>query len=145
MLVALLLPRLLNDLPDRALMLTGGGVVAAGLAATSALLLAEPGQLTGWVMLALVWTALGAGTSMINTPSARLLRYQSDPEERASVFTAQFSLSHACFLLTYPLAGWGGNLAGHAGTASALTILATLATVTAARTWPATTPVTVAT
>ncbi|ONM46221.1 MFS transporter [Nocardia donostiensis] len=145
MLVALLLPRLLNDLPDRALMLTGGGVVAAGLAATSALLLAEPGQRTGWVMLALVWTALGVGTSMINTPSARLLRYQSEPEERASVFTAQFSLSHACFLLTYPLAGWGGNLAGHAGTASALTILATLATVTAARMWPATTTVTVAT
>jgi hypothetical protein len=28
----------------------------------------------------------------------------------ARVFAAQFSLSHACFLLTYPLAGWVGGL-----------------------------------
>lgn len=40
------------------------------------------------------------------TPSGRLLRRSAHPEDRPAVFAAQFALSHACWLLTYPLAGW---------------------------------------
>ena len=87
-------------------------------------------------MLTTIWIALGAGTSMINTPSARLLRDGSTPENRGTVFTAQFSLSHAGFLLTYPLAGWVGAEANQFTAAVALTVLATLAAVFASRAWP---------
>ena len=107
MLVALCVPRILASISTRRLMLTGSAVVALGLAAASSMLLIAPTPPISWVMLTTIWIALGAGTSMINTPSARLLRDGSTPENRGTVFTAQFSLSHAGFLLTYPLAGWG--------------------------------------
>jgi DNA-binding transcriptional ArsR family regulator len=55
------------------------------------------------------------------------------------VFTAQFSLSHACFLLTYPIAGWVGAGAGQFAAAITLALVATLAATTAARVWPVTT------
>lgn len=142
MAVALALPRLLTQVPDRLLMLGGCAVASLGLAALSVLLLADPGRGNGWLVLGVTWLVLGAGTSLVNTPSARLLRYQTDESERSSVFTAQFSLSHACYLLTYPLAGWAGARLGHVAAAVALTLLATLAWITATRLWPARLPAT---
>ena len=88
-------------------------------------------------MLGAVWIVLGAGTSLITTPSARLLRAYSDEQNRSSVFTAQFSLSHACFIVTYPLAGWVGAQIGQVSASLASTVLATLAALVAARIWPA--------
>ncbi|MEU4600837.1 MFS transporter [Nocardia sp. NPDC023988] len=132
MMVALLVLRVLERVSDRDLMLTGAAIVPLGLV-LAAVLIAWP----GWVALVVGWLVLGAGTSMINTPSARLLRAQSDEATRPAVFTAQFSLSHACFLLTYPIAGWGGALAGQLTAALTLTLLATLAATTATRVWPA--------
>ncbi|WP_285183344.1 MFS transporter (plasmid) [Rhodococcus sp. NyZ502] len=136
MLVALCVPRILASISTRRLMLTGSAVVALGLAAASSMLLIAPTPPISWVMLTTIWIALGAGTSMINTPSARLLRDGSTPENRGTVFTAQFSLSHAGFLLTYPLAGWVGAEANQFTAAVALTVLATLAAVFASRAWP---------
>ncbi|TDP29401.1 MFS transporter [Nocardia ignorata] len=132
MMVALLVPRVLERISDRNLMLSGAVIVSFGLV-LAAVLIAWP----GWVALVVGWLVLGAGTSMINTPSARLLRAQSDEVTRPAVFTAQFSLSHACFLLTYPIAGWVGTLAGQLTAAITLTLLATLAAITATRVWPA--------
>ncbi|WP_343282023.1 MFS transporter [Micrococcus sp. 2A] len=104
MLVALTLPSWLDRVPDRRVML-------AGAAALPLLLLAGVGALVGmegtarWAALLTVWALLGAATSAVLTPSARLLRRGSTEQDRPAVFAAQFSLSHACFLLTYPLAG----------------------------------------
>ncbi|MFD6062183.1 MFS transporter [Rhodococcus wratislaviensis] len=137
MLVALTLPRLLVAVEDRRLMLTGSAILPVGLAAAALMLFASPAPAVGWVLLAGIWIVLGAGTSMINTPSARLLRYESDEQNRSTVFNAQFSLSHACFILTYPLAGWVGAEVGQVTAAVALTVLATLAGLAAARAWPA--------
>jgi len=137
MLIALAVPRMLVAVEDRRLMLTGSAVLPVGLAAATLMLLAAPSPAVGWVLLAGIWIVLGAGTSMINTPSARLLRYGSDERNRSAVFTAQFSLSHACFILTYPLAGWVGAQVGQVTAAAALTVLATLAGLLAARLWPA--------
>jgi hypothetical protein len=61
-------------------------------------------------MVLLTWAALGAGTSLINTPTSRLLADASTPANRNLVYTAQFAASHACFLITYPLAGWIGAI-----------------------------------
>lgn len=137
MLVALLVPRLLTRFGDRTLMLAGAGVLPVGLAMAATISAVDPSPGRGWTALAVTWIGLGAGTSMINTPAARLLRAESTPESRASVFTAQFSLSHACFLLTYPIAGWVGAAAGQFTAAVILTALATLAATTASRVWPA--------
>lgn len=137
MLVALTLPRMLDRIPDRRVMLTGAVLVPIGLAATAALLVTDPGRGVGWVVLVVIWPALGAGTSLINTPSARLLRHESEPANRGAVFTAQFSLSHACFFVTYTIAGWVGAAAGQPIAAILLTGLATLAGLVAARVWPA--------
>ncbi|MTE16192.1 MFS transporter [Nocardia aurantiaca] len=139
MAVALSAPRLLAAVPDRRFMMTGCVLLPLGLIAASLPPLLP--RTAGAVVLALTWVLLGAGTSMINTPSARLLRAQSEPATRTAIFTAQFSLSHACFLVTYPVAGKLGALAGLPTTAIVLAALATLATTTAARVWPAHVPV----
>ncbi|WP_328389396.1 MFS transporter [Nocardia sp. NBC_00416] len=137
MLVALLLPGLLADLPERSLMLTGATVVPAALLFSALLPAVRPGPGVGWTILVAAWLALGAGTSMISTPAARLLRRHSGEPGRQAVFTAQFSLSHACFLLTYPIAGWVAAAAGHTFSMVVLALLATLGSITAARVWPA--------
>lgn len=137
MAVALVMPRLLASLPDRRVMMIGSATVVAGLAVTTPLLAIAPPTTMGWVVLGGVWIVLGAGTSLINTPSARLLRAYSDEQNRPAVFTAQFSLSHSCFILTYPLAGWVGAQIGQISASLALTVLATLAALVAARLWPA--------
>ncbi|AHH14939.1 major facilitator superfamily transporter [Nocardia nova SH22a] len=134
MVTALCVPGLVGRVPDRQLMLTGCAILPVGLCAAMMLPVAPIGW--RWVLLVAIWAALGAGTSLINTPSARLLRAGSDSDTRTAVFTAQFSLSHACFLVTYPIAGWIGAALGQFTASAVLAMLATLATVTAARVWP---------
>lgn len=136
MVVALAMPRLLGRKSDRTVMLTGAALIPAALAATVIALVAEPAPPFAWVVFAVGWTVLGAATSLINTPAARLLRYESAPEARTSVFTAQFSLSHGCFFVTYPLAGWLGVIAGQPVAVAILALLAMVAGVTALRLWP---------
>src|ERR1700694_2045955 len=65
-----------------------------------------------WTALLLTWTALGAAYSAVMTPPGRLLRRSAHAADRPAVFAAQFALSHARWLLTYPLAGWLALLAG---------------------------------
>ncbi len=137
MVVALTVPRVLTLVTDRTLMLTGCALVSAALVVTALWLTAGLGPTTGWTALGLCWVALGMGTSAVNTPSARLLRSECAEPELPAVFTAQFSLSHACFLLTYPLAGWLGAHAGPGIAAASSALIATLAAIAAARTTPA--------
>jgi len=78
---------------------------------------------------------------MISTPSARLLARASDDNTRNYIYTAQFSLSHACFLITYPLAGWIGA-ASLTVAAAVLAVIAIVAGLIASRGWrsPTNTP-----
>ncbi|MDR7159559.1 MFS transporter [Arthrobacter sp. BE255] len=135
MLVALSAPRVLDRFGDRAVMLTGAAVIPMVLAGAAALtLLGAPGA-SWWLLLGL-WFLLGAANSTILTPSSRLLRDASTEETRPYVFTAQFSLSHACYILTYPLAGWVGAVAGLGWAAAALTIIAMIGSAGAFLSWP---------
>ncbi|MEU2255419.1 MFS transporter [Nocardia xishanensis] len=136
MVVALSIPRLLATVPDRRLMLTGCALLPVGLLAAASIAGLKPLPGPGWALLTVAWITLGTGTSLINTPAARLLRSQSDTDTRTAVFTAQFSLSHACFLLAYPIAGWVGAGVGQFAAAITLAIVATLAAATAAQMWP---------
>ncbi|WP_367182099.1 MFS transporter [uncultured Arthrobacter sp.] len=133
MAVALTTPALLERLTDRTVMVGGSIVVAAGMGAAGVVAMMQP----PWALMLLLWAVLGAGTSMINTPSARLLRRAASDSTRSYLFTAQFSLSHACFIITYPVAGWVGAAAGQPAAAFILAALATLGAIAALRLWPA--------
>ena len=84
-----------------------------------------------------LWAVLGFGYSLTQTPSGRLLRRSAHPEDRPAIFAAQFALSHACWLLTYPLAGRFGAAFGLDATFLVMAGLAALGVVLALRLWPA--------
>jgi MFS family permease len=134
MAVALSAPRVLERLGDRTVMLTGAAVVPFAMAGAASMTWAGPGG--GWWLLLLLWFLLGAANSTILTPSSRLLREASTEETRPYVFTAQFSLSHACYILAYPLAGWVGAAAGLGWAAAGLTIVAIAGSAGAFLSWP---------
>jgi predicted MFS family arabinose efflux permease len=97
-----MLPHLLDRLAPRSAMLVGGITLIVILCMAA---LAP----TYWTLLPL-WSALEAGASLILTPSGLLLKRSAHSEDRPAVFAAQFALSHACWLVTYPLAGgWGAR------------------------------------
>jgi MFS family permease len=144
MAVAFVLPRLLERASDRAVMLAGAWLLAAGTLVMAAVLGGGglPGRLTAALPLLLpVWFVLGAANSAVLTPSGRLLRRSAHAEDRPAVFAAQFALSHACWLAAYPLAGWVGASAGVGAAFTVLGILAVMSTVLAARLWPSGDPV----
>jgi predicted MFS family arabinose efflux permease len=129
MVVALMLPRLLDRLPDRPFMLGGGAILTAGLL----LGLTSPGLLA----LLVVWFILGAGSSLIQTPTGRLLRRSAHEGDRPAVYAAQFALSHACWLIAYPLAGWIGGTFGLTAAFTVLALVALTSTAAALALWPA--------
>jgi len=134
MLVALGIPKLLDTLPDLRVMLTGGIALPVLLLSTTGIIAWMEGA-SQWVALLVVWALLGAATSTILTPSARLLRRNSTEQDRPAVFAAQFSLSHASFLVTYPLAGVLGAAIGLPAVALVLVALGVLGAIFAALTW----------
>ncbi len=129
MAVALLLPRLLDWLPDRPFMLGGGALLAAGLIFG----LTEPGMM----MLLPVWFLLGVGSSFIQTPAGRLLRRSCHESDRPALYSAQFALSHACWLIAYPLAGWLSAGVSLSAAFAGLALLVLGSTVAGAVLWPA--------
>jgi MFS family permease len=138
MIAALGLPRLLDRVPDRSVMLAGAGLAAATLLALAAWIAARG---LGWPVLLSAWGLVGLSYAAILTPSGRLLRRSSHPEDRPALFAAQFALSHACWLVAYPLAGWLMTRAGAVPALCALGLLAVAGTLAAMRLWPADDPV----
>jgi MFS family permease len=128
-LVAMGLPKLLETLDDRKVMLTGAGLMAGATTLASII------PAYGWLLP--VWFLLGAGYAMALTPSGRLLRRSAHAEDRPALFAAQFALSHACWLITYPLAGWAGSKLGLPFTALILAVIAAAAIAVTLRVWPA--------
>lgn len=133
MLAAFALPRLLNQFMDRTVMLTGAifGTLAIGLSAV--LLAAVPIPLIG---LAILWACIGFGYSATLTPSGRLLTRSTRPEDRPAVFAAQFTLSHVCWLVLYPLTGWIMTTTSTAAILGWMTLIAAPGVVVALVIWP---------
>ncbi|MFD6886333.1 MFS transporter [Streptomyces sp. NPDC059957] len=136
MAVALALPRILENRPDRQVMLAGALLLPVAFGALGFITSAHGG---GWRWPALLgtWAGFGAACSMVLTPAGRVLRRAAPEGDRTAVFAAQFSLSHAAWLLTYPLAGWVGARAGLGWATAALGAVALGAAALAARLWPA--------
>ncbi|MBN9281096.1 MAG: MFS transporter [Hyphomicrobium denitrificans] len=128
MMVALLLPKLLERLPDRKAMLLGASVLVIGLFGGS--------LVSDFLHLLPLWFVLGVGYSLTQTPSGRLLRRSAHAQDRPSLFAAQFALSHCCWLITYPLAGWAGKAIGLPATFAVMGSGAASALWIAFRVWP---------
>lgn len=140
MIAALALPRLLDRMPDRPVMLCAACGLVIVLAGAAGLTLGDVPTPWTWPGLLAAWFALGLCTSAVMTPSGRLLRRSSTGPDRPAVFAAQFALSHACWLITYPLAGWLGQSAGIAVTFVVMCVLSALGAATAYLVWPVADP-----
>jgi len=128
MLAAFLLPRILDRLADRPVMIGGAALMVAGVA-----LVPLVGSLA--VLIAL-WAVIGFGFSLTQTPIGRIINRSAREADRGAVFAAQFALSHACWLVTYPLAGWIGAGAGLTAAALVLAGIGSLGLVAVLRIWP---------
>ncbi len=128
MLAALLLPRVLERLADRPVMLTGAALMVAVVAATP--------LISGLPVLMAFWALIGFGFALTQTPIGRILNRSAHSEDRPAVFAAQFALSHAGWLLTYPLAGWIGASFGLNAAALGLAGLGGLSMILVLRLWP---------
>ena len=59
-----------------------------------------------WFVLLLAWFISGFGYTLLLTPMGRVIRKVSSVDEFSQVYSAQFSLSHLCWLFMYPLSGY---------------------------------------
>ena len=131
---AIAVPRLLRQLSERRVMLAG----AFGFAAIGALFALLPPMPVP--LLATVWGAFGIASSLVLTPGGLVITRSASHGDRAAVFAAQFSLSHAGWLIAYPLAGW---MAAYVSLETALLILSGTCAVVAYAAmfvWPADDP-----
>lgn len=136
MVAALAMPRLLDQFGDRSVMLPAAGAMTMLLIAFATVMQAGVTAAI-WPALLVVWGFMGAAYSAAQVPTGRLLRRSVHVEDRPAIFAAQFALSHACWLVTYPLAGWLGSAAGLSATLVVLGVLAGVGTTLAAVLWPA--------
>lgn len=132
MIAALALPGLLTKIPDRPVMVTGAAVLVLGTAIGA--------LIPSYELLLPLWIVIGVGYSAAQTPAGRLLRRSAHSEDRPAVFAAQFALSHACWLICYPLAGRFGAAFGLQSTFLIMSLLGFLGVVLALRLWPASDP-----
>jgi predicted MFS family arabinose efflux permease len=128
MLAAFSLPRLIARLGDRTVMLAGGVGQIAGLAVAMALG-TETATAVGWVVIGFTGT-------LVTTPAGRLIIRSAEPSAHASLFAAQFALSHLCWLVAYPVAGVLGRLDEVWVAFTVLALLASVGTGLAAWLWP---------
>lgn len=132
MLAAFLLPRILMRAQDRPVMIGGAGLMVAGVAGVP--------LVSGFPALLVLWAVIGFGFSLTQTPIGRIINRSAQEADRGAVFAAQFALSHACWLVTYPLAGWIGAVAGMSASALMLAVIGSLGLAAVLRLWPARDP-----
>ncbi|MEM9578099.1 MAG: MFS transporter [Pseudomonadota bacterium] len=131
---ALAIPSLLRRSSDRSVIVSGSlgyAAICAGFAIMT---------LPALPVLGAVWIGFGITSSLVLTPGALVITRSADQRDRAAVFAAQFSVSHAGWLVAYPLAGW---LASALSLETALLVLAGISAavaLVAMRVWPADDP-----
>ena len=140
MLAALTLPRILERVGDRIVMLIAAAVLAAGLGALAAFFSVIGQGPQYWPVILVGWIILGMAYSASVTPSGRLLKRSANSEDRPALFAAQFALSHVCWLIAYPLAGQIGAHFGQAAAFGGMAILAAVGTAIAVTIWPVADP-----
>lgn len=128
MIAAISLPKVLDRIQDRPVMLLGGVIMAIGLG----LIYFGPSFYT----VLSIWFLVGLGWSLVQTPAGRVINRSSSSADRPAYFSAQFALSHACWLIFYLLAGMFGTHFGVEITALILGVSILVFTVLSAILWP---------
>jgi MFS family permease len=128
MLAALSVPKLLDYISDRSVMLWGSLFMSGGLVS----LYAHP----LFFSLLPIWFMVGMGWSMIQTPAGRVVNRSCSAADRTSYFSAQFSLTHACWMLSYPVAGYLGASVGIETTGLAMGVTVALCALVTVFMWP---------
>lgn len=129
---AVLVPRFVEMRSERRVMATGVLLHAAlGLGITL------PLGYSGYMAL---WVGFGLAASLVLTPGGLVIARSAGSGDRPAVFAAQFSLSHAGWLVAYPLAGELGARVGLGLSLLTLSGLTVGVAALALRTWPATDP-----
>lgn len=129
MLAAVFLPKLLLCLSDRSVMQLGAGlaIVCLGLGH----------GIDRYALLIALWFGLGFATSLTSTPIGRLLKRSSNDDNRQSLFTAQFALSHLCWLFAYLLSGWLSRFININNVFVCFAVLSALSLLIASKVWKA--------
>ena len=73
---------------------------------------------------------------MTLTLSGCSLKHSANSTNRPSIFPAQFSLSHCCWLITYPIAGQSGARFKMTAAFAVLAAVAVIGSVIAWKVWP---------
>lgn len=137
---ALTLPRILDCVADRTVMLAAAAVLTLALAALAAITVSMAPGAAYWHVLLAGWLMLGVAYSASVTPSGRLLRRSANAEDRPALFAAQFALSHVCWLICYPLVGQLGARVSMTAAFGAMAVVAAIGTLVAFWIWPASDP-----
>lgn len=132
MIAALTLPRILAKTGDRLPMLVGTTILTLTMFAGGFIFLGR----ISFPLLLVLWMFAGIGYSTTLTPVGRLLNRSAHADDRPEIFAAQFALSHACWLITYPLAGWVGARFGMPVAFLTLGTIAAFATIASLFLWP---------
>lgn len=130
MIAALTLPPILERTADRNVVLMGAMLLTIGLAS-------GPIVATTYSGLVLLWALLGCAYSLTLVPVGRVLRRSAHAEDRPALFAAQFALSHACWLIAYPVAGFVSASAGTTAAFWSLAAICGAGVVVTALSWPA--------
>ncbi|MBN8814120.1 MAG: MFS transporter [Sphingomonas sp.] len=137
---ALTLPRILDRISDRTVMLVAAALMTMVLAAMAVVTLVMGKSGGYWFVLLAGWLVMGVAYSASVTPSGRLLRRSAHAEDRPALFAAQFALSHVCWLICYPLVGQLGARVGMAAAFGGMAVIAAIGTLLALWLWPANDP-----
>jgi hypothetical protein len=125
---------LLDRVPDRRVMLSSATAMVIALLGITVLWRILDG--VTWGLLLPAWLVLGMAYAGLVTPGGRLLRRSAESSDLPFLFAAQFSLSHVCWLIAYPLAGSLGARYGMGGALAALSAMGFLGLFAAWRSWP---------
>ena len=139
-LAALILPRLLDRISDRSVMLVAAMAMTMVLAVMAVISTTAAHDTRYWHLLIGAWALLGIAYSMSVTPNGRLLRRSANSEDRPALFAAQFALSHVCWLVCYPLVGQLGAHISMTAAFSAMAAIAAVGVAAALALWPANDP-----
>jgi MFS family permease len=124
---AFFVPRLLEVREEKQVMLAGGALLALSMGL--GVLAPDYGSLL------FIWSLLGIGLALAQTPTGRLIVASCQPADRTALFAAHFSLSHGCWFIGYLLAGFLSSQFGIPQTFLLLTLLILVSLLVAYTVW----------
>ena len=106
---AIIIPYLSKEMTVSRIMLAGSNLLSVVFVALAFWLIIFDFV---WFVLLLAWFISGFGYTLLLTPMGRVIRKVASVDEFSQVYSAQFSLSHLCWLFMYPLSGYLMTISG---------------------------------